>query len=109
MEQKNDILSVFCSCSVYFNTQEFPHLVDKITQIGQFEEINLDLLQRFVLLPKDILEAIYKELPKECFHNQKLATDTERAQAIEKYLSNKGFKRPAYLPKTTETIFEIPK
>lgn len=109
IQQKNDILSVFCSCSIYFNIEKFPHLVDQITQVGQFEEINLDLLQRFVLLPKDILEAIYKELPKERFHNQKLASDAERASAIEKYLSNKRFERPVYPPKTTETFFEMPK
>ncbi len=109
IQQKNDTLSVFCSFTVYFNTQEFPNLVDQITQIGQFEEINLDLLQRFVLLPKDTLEAIYKELPQEHFHNQKLATDTERAQAIEKYLAKNGFERAVYPPKTTETIFEVPK
>lgn len=109
IQQKNAILSVFGSYSVYFKTQAFPNLVDQITQIGQFEEINLDLLQRFVLLPKDILEAIYEELPKERFHNQKLATDAERAQAIEKYLAKNGFERPVYPPKTTETIFEVPK
>lgn len=91
---------------LFFIPPADPQLVNLVLEITKFEEVNFDLIRRFSLLPTDILEGIYKELPKERFCHPKLATDLERLQAIENYLIKKGYKKPMPSPLVKVDIYE---